>query len=46
LRTHWWRPAAESAATTHIVTRNTANFRRSPVKAVTPEDFMRLVGKT
>lgn len=36
---------AESAAATHIVTRNTADFRRSPVKAVTPEDFMRLVPK-
>jgi predicted nucleic acid-binding protein len=38
--------AAESADATHIVTRNTADFRRSPVKAVTPEDFMRLVAKT
>lgn len=37
---------AESAGATHIVTRNTADFRRSPVKAVTPEDFMRLVSKT
>jgi predicted nucleic acid-binding protein len=37
--------AAESAAASHIVTRNTADFRRSPVKAVTPEDFMRLVSK-
>ena len=37
--------AAESAAATHIVTRNTADFRRSPVKAVTPEDFMRLVSR-
>jgi hypothetical protein len=36
---------AESAGATHIVTRNTADFRRSPVKAVTPEDFMRLVSK-
>lgn len=35
--------AAESAAATHIVTRNIADFRRSPVKAVTPEAFMRLV---
>lgn len=33
---------AESAAATHIVTRNIADFRRSPVKAVTPEDFVRL----
>jgi len=33
---------AESAEATHIVTRNTADFRRSPVKAVTPEDFVRL----
>jgi predicted nucleic acid-binding protein len=37
--------AAESAAATHIVTRNTADFRRSPVKAVTPEDFIRLAAK-
>ena len=37
--------AAESAGATHIVTRNTADFRRSPVIAVTPEDFMRLVAK-
>jgi len=37
--------AAESAGATHIVTRNTADFRRSPVKAVTPEDFMRLAAK-
>lgn len=34
---------AESAGATHIVTRNTADFRRSPVKAVTPEYFMRMV---
>lgn len=33
---------AESVEATHIVTRNTADFRRSPVKAVTPEDFLRL----
>ncbi len=38
--------AAESAGATHIVTRNTADFRRSPVKAVTPEDFVRLAAKT
>jgi predicted nucleic acid-binding protein len=37
--------SAESAGATHIVTRNTADFRRSPVKAVTPEAFMRLVSK-
>lgn len=37
---------AESAGATHIVTRNTADFRRSPVKAVTPEDFMRLAAKS
>ena len=37
--------AAESAGATHIVTRNTADFRRSPVKAVTPEDFVRLAAK-
>ncbi|SDR74826.1 PIN domain-containing protein [Opitutus sp. GAS368] len=37
--------AAEGAGATHIVTRNTANFRRSPVKAVTPEDFVRLAAK-
>ena len=36
---------AESAAATHIVTRNTADFRRSPVKAVTPEEFNRLAAK-
>ena len=38
--------AAESAAATHIVTRNHAGFRRSPVKAVTPEEFVRLTAKT
>lgn len=38
--------AAESAGATHIVTRNTADFRRSPVKAVSPEDFVRLAAKT
>ena len=32
--------AAESASATHIVTRNLADFRRAPVKAVTPEEFM------
>ncbi len=37
--------AAESAAATHIVTRNTADFRRSPIKAVTPEDFARLTAR-
>ncbi len=36
---------AESAGATHIVTRNTSDFRRSPVKAVSPEDFVRLVTK-
>jgi hypothetical protein len=36
---------AENAEATHIVTRNTADFRRSPVKAVTPEDFVRLAAK-
>jgi len=36
---------AESAEATHIVTRNTADFRRSPVKAVTPEDFVRLLAR-
>ena len=38
--------AAESADATHIVTRNTAGFRKSPVKAVTPEEFVRLVAKS
>lgn len=37
---------AESAAATHIVTRNTAGFRRSPVKAISPEEFARLTSKT
>ncbi|MBE7540124.1 MAG: PIN domain-containing protein [Opitutaceae bacterium] len=37
--------AAEGAAATHIVTRNTTDFRRSPVKAVTPEEFARLIEK-
>lgn len=36
---------AESASVTHIVTRNTADFRRSPVKVVTPENFIRLLAK-
>ena len=34
--------AAESAAATHIVTRNVRDFRKSTVKAMTPEDFLRL----
>ena len=38
-------PAAESAGATHIVTRNLPDFRKSPVKAVSPEDFMRLAAK-
>ncbi|MBL9218204.1 MAG: PIN domain-containing protein [Opitutaceae bacterium] len=37
---------AESVAATHIVTRNTADFRRSPVRAVTPEDFIRLLARS
>jgi predicted nucleic acid-binding protein len=37
--------AAESAAATHIVTRNLPDFRKSPVKAVTPEDFLRLTAR-
>lgn len=37
--------AAMSAAATHIVTRNLQDFRKSPVKAVSPEQFMRLVAK-
>lgn len=36
---------AESAGATHIVTRNLSDFRKSPVKAVTPEDFLRLAAK-
>ncbi len=36
---------AESAGATHIVTRNLSDFRKSPVKAVTPEDFVRLAAK-
>ena len=34
--------AAEAAGATHIVTRNGGDFRRSPVRTVTPEEFMRL----
>ncbi len=37
---------AEGAGATHIVTRNTSDFRRSPVKAVTPEAFLKLVGRS
>lgn len=37
---------AESASATHIVTRNTTDFRRSPVKVVTPEEFIRLVARS
>jgi hypothetical protein len=37
---------AERNEVTHIVTRNTADFRRSPVKAVTPEEFARLAAGT
>lgn len=33
---------AENVAATHIVTRNLPDFRKSPVKAVTPEEFVRL----
>lgn len=33
---------AESFGAIHIVTRNLPDFRKSPVKAVTPEDFLRL----
>ena len=29
----------------HIVTRNLSDFRRSPIKAVTPEDFVRLTAR-
>lgn len=36
---------AESAGATHIVTRNLADFRKSPVKAVSPEDFLRLTAR-
>ncbi len=36
---------AESGGVNHIVTRNVADFRKSPVKAVTPEDFLRLTAK-
>ena len=36
---------AESADATHIVTRNLPDFRRSPVKAVSPEEFLRLTAK-
>lgn len=37
--------AAEGSGATHIVTRNLPDFRRSPVKAVTPEDFLRLTAR-
>jgi predicted nucleic acid-binding protein len=37
--------AAENAGATHIVTRNLSDFRKSPVKAVTPEDFIRLAAR-
>lgn len=37
--------AAESAAATYIVTRNVRDFRKSSVKAVTPEDFFRLTAR-
>ncbi len=37
---------AESVGATHIVTRSTSDFRRSPVKAVTPEAFLKLVGRS
>lgn len=36
---------AESAGCTHIVTRNVTDFRRSPVKAVTPEQFLKLAAR-
>jgi predicted nucleic acid-binding protein len=37
---------AESAGATHIVTRNVTNFRRSPVKAVTPEELVRRLSRS
>ncbi len=36
---------AESASATHIVTRNLTDFRKSPVRAVSPEDFLRLTAR-
>ena len=33
--------AGESVGVSHVVTRNIADFRRSPLKAVTPEEFVR-----
>lgn len=36
---------AESTGCTHIVTRNVTDFRRSPVKAVTPEQFVKLAAR-
>jgi predicted nucleic acid-binding protein len=38
--------AAESSGATQIVTRNVADFRRSPIKAISPDEFVRLVGRT
>ena len=37
--------AAESAGATHIVTRNLSDFRKSPVKAVSPDEFLKLTAK-
>lgn len=36
---------AENAGATHIVTRNLSDFRKSPVKAFSPEDFLRLTAR-
>lgn len=35
--------AAKEARATHIVTRNRPDFRRSPIPAIAPEDFLRLL---
>ena len=35
--------AAEAVGAQVIVTRNTADFRRSPIPAVTPAEFLRRV---
>ena len=36
---------AESSSATYIVTRNLSDFKKSPVKAISPEDFIRLAAK-
>lgn len=37
---------AETYSATHIVTRNLPDFKKSPVKALSPEEFLRLLARS